>query len=92
MSYLLWIYQQKAYQKFYQSQELQHQYQSESHQSSKLHTAVKYKYKDFNDFKTIILKLKLGNCWNVIVNEEDILITYTEEENVTPKYDIYVDF
>ena len=57
-----------------------------------LHTAVKHKYKDFNDFKTRILKLKLGNCWNVIVNEKDILITYIEEENVTPKYDIYVDF
>ena len=40
----------------------------------------------------MILKLKIGNCWNVIVNEKDILITYTEEENVTPKYDIYVDF
>ena len=40
----------------------------------------------------MILKLKIGNCWNVIVNEKDILITYTEEENVTPKYDTYVDF
>ena len=57
-----------------------------------LHTAVKHKYKDLNNFKTMILKLKIGNCWNVIVNEKDILITYTEEENVTPKYDIYVDF
>ena len=57
-----------------------------------LHTAVKHKYKDFNNFKTMILKLKIVNCWNVIVNEKDILITYTEEENVTPKYDIYVDF
>ena len=56
-----------------------------------LHTAVKHKYKEFNDFKTRILELKLGNCWNVIVNEKDILITYIEEESVTPKYDIYVD-
>ena len=56
------------------------------------HTAVKHKYKDFNDFKTRILKLKLGNCWNVIANEKDILLTYIEEENFTPKYDIYVDF
>ena len=57
-----------------------------------LHTAVKYKYKNFNDFKTRILKLRLGNCWNINVNEKDILITYIEEENVTPKYEIYVDF
>ena len=34
----------------------------------------------------------LGNCWNIIVNEKDILITYIEEENVPPKYKIYVDF
>ena len=57
-----------------------------------LHTIVKHQYKDFNEFKTRILKLKLGHCWNVILNEKDILITYTEEEYVTPKYDIYVDF
>ena len=57
-----------------------------------LHTVVKHQYKDFNEFKTRILKLKLGHCWNVILNEKDILITYTEEEYVTPKYDIYVDF
>ena len=57
-----------------------------------LHTAVKHKYKDFNDFKTRILKLKLGNCWNVIANEKDILLTYIEEENFIPKYDIYADF
>ena len=57
-----------------------------------LHTAVKHQYKDFNEFKTRILKLKLGHCWNVMLNEKDMLITYIEEEYVTPKYDIYVDF
>ena len=52
----------------------------------------RHQYKDFIEFKSRILQLKLDHCYNVIVNENDILVTYIEEEYVTPKYDIRLDF
>ena len=48
-------------------------------------------YKSFDDFTKRILKLSLGDCWKISLDDKFAVITRNSPEHILPKYEIYVD-
>ena len=48
-------------------------------------------YKSFDDFTKRILKLSLGDCWKISLDDIFAVITSKSPEHTLPKYETYVD-
>ena len=48
-------------------------------------------YKNFIEFTQRISKLNLGDCWNININNNLVIITCASNKYVLPKYEIFVD-
>ena len=48
-------------------------------------------YKDFSEFKLRVLNLKLGDCWNISIQDNLVVATCISVEHILPKFEIFVD-
>ena len=48
-------------------------------------------YRDFSEFKLRVLNHKLGDCWNISIQDNLVVATCISVENILPKFEIFVD-
>ena len=50
-----------------------------------------FMYKDFSDFAQRIVKLSLGNCWEVNIQDKLAVVTCVSSIYLIPKFEIFID-